>query len=136
MGLQAWLAPPIGVVLIVGLAAAASLAQSTEWVFIAASLVFSVCEGFILAVVGFTWSRRGLGPAMLAAVVTAVVAAPIRWEVAIFTRRGATAPEPIDLLTDLVVSLAWGALAGAASATILRPKLAAIMSDAEARFRR
>jgi hypothetical protein len=134
VGRRAWLAPPIGVVVIVGLASAATLAQSTEWVFIAASLVFSLCEGVVLAVVGFTWAHRGVGAAMLASVATAVVAAPLRWEVAIFTRRGVSAPEPMDLVVDLAVSVAWGAIAGLAGATILRPKLAAIMQDAENRF--
>jgi hypothetical protein len=135
LGRPAWLAPPIGAALIVGLASAASLAQATEWIFLAASLVFSLCEGFVLAVVGYTWSRRGVGAAMLAAAVTAVVAAPIRWEVAIYTRRGLTAPQPIDLLSDLLVSFAWGALAGAASATVLHRKLGALVADAEGRFR-
>jgi hypothetical protein len=132
---RAWLAPPIGATLIVALATAASLAQATESVFVAASLLFSLCEGVILAIVGYIWwSRRGIGAGILAAVVTAAVAAPARWEVAIFTRRGLSAPQPSDLLSDLLISIVWGAFAGLAGATILRPRLAALMHDAEARF--
>ena len=90
---RAWLALPLGVVIIVALAAAASLAQATESVFVAASLVFSLCEGVVLAIVGFIWwSRRGIPAAILAAVVTAAVAAPARWEVTILTRYGQSVP--------------------------------------------
>jgi hypothetical protein len=122
-----WLSAPIGVAVIVGLAAAASFAQSTTAVFIAASLVFSLCEGVVLAVVGYTWSRRGLTAAVLAAGVTAAVAAPLRWEVSLM--RFAQPVQQMDLLTDLLVSIAWGALAGLAGATILRPRLAVLMRD-------
>jgi hypothetical protein len=133
--LRAWLALPIGVLVIVVLALAASLAQATEGVFVAASLVFSLCEGVVLAIVSFIWwTRRGLPAAILAAVVTATFAAPVRWEVNILARNGQSAPIPSDLLTDLLVSIAWGAFAGLAGATVLRPKLAALMRDAEARF--
>lgn len=129
-----WLAPPIGILMIVGLAATASLAQSTEWVFIAASMLFSLCEGVVLAVVGFIWSRKGIAAAMAASIATAVVAAPARWEVTVLMRSNRPAPEQTDLLADLAVSIAWGAIAGLAGATILRPKLSAILQDAESRF--
>jgi hypothetical protein len=134
IGRQAWLAPPIGVVVIVGLAMAAALAQSTEWVYVAASLVFSLCEGVVLAIVGFTWSRRGNAAAVLAAMVTAAVAAPIRWELLILTRSGLSIPLPTDLLSDFAFSIAWGAIAGLAGATVLRQKLAALMHDDRTRF--
>ncbi len=127
MSRTAWLSAPIGAVIIVGLAAAASFAQSTEAVLIAASLVFSLCEGVVLAVVGYTWSRRGVIAAVLAGGATAAVAAPARWEVSLL--RFAQPVQPTDLLTDLLVSIAWGALAGLAGATILRPRLAALMRD-------
>jgi len=133
--LRAWLAVPIGVLVIVALAAGASLAQATESVFVAASLLFSLCEGVVLAIVGFIWwSRRGIPAAVLAAVVTAAVAAPARWEVTILAHYGQSALSSTDLLSDLLVSIAWGAFAGLAGATVLRPKLAALMRDAQARF--
>jgi len=132
---RAWLAVPLGVVIIVALAAGASLAQAAESVLIAASLVFSLCEGVVLAIVGFIWwSWRGIPAAILAAVVTAAVAAPARWEVTILTRYGQSVLAPTDLLSDLLVSIAWGAFAGLAGATILRPKLNALMRDAQTRF--
>jgi hypothetical protein len=127
-----WLSPPIGAVVIVGLATAASLAQSTEAVFVAASLVFSVCEGVVLALVGYAWSRRGLVAAMLAAAATAAVAAPARWEVSLL--RSGLPVQQTDLLADLLFSIAWGALAGLAGATVLRPRLANLMHDAQHRF--
>ncbi len=126
---QAWLAPPLGAALIVALAAAASLAQASPEVFIAASLVFSLCEGVVLAIVGFNWSRRSIAAAILAAAMTAAVAAPARWEVAILMRPGQLPPQPVDLLTDLLVSIAWGAFAGLAGATVLHRKLATLMHD-------
>ena len=131
---RAWLAPPIGAAIIVALAAALSLAQATDWVFLLASLVFSLCEGVVLALVGFTWIRRGVVAAVLAAAVTAAVAAPLRWEVRFFMHYGQPIPQTLDLLTDLAVSVAWGAFAGLAGATILRPKLAALMKDDQERF--
>jgi len=135
IGLRAWLAVPIGVVVIVLLAAGASLAQATEGVYVAAALLFSLCEGVVLAIVGYIWwSRRGLPAAILAAVVTAAVAAPARWEMTILAHYGQSALASTDLLSDLLVSIAWGAFAGLAGATALRPKLAALMRGAEARF--
>jgi hypothetical protein len=111
------------------------LAQAGQSVFVAASLVFSLCEGVILAIVSYIWwSRRGVGVAVLAAVVTAAIATPARWEVAILARQGLSSPQPADLLADLLITVAWGAFAGLAGATILRPRLAALMHDAEARF--
>jgi hypothetical protein len=124
-----WLAPPLGAVAIVALAAALSLAQATESIFLVASLVFSLCEVVILAIAGFMWSRRSIPAAMLAAALTAAVAAPARWEVGILMRSSQLPPQPTDLLTDLLVSIAWGAFAGLAGATILRPKLATLMHD-------
>jgi hypothetical protein len=123
----AWLSAPIGAVIIVALAALASFAQSTAAVFVAAALVFSLGEGVVLAVVGYSWSRRGLIAAVLAAAATAAVAAPARWEVSLL--RFSQPVQPTDLLTDLLVSIAWGALAGLAGATILRPRLAVLMRD-------
>lgn len=123
----AWLSAPIGAVVIVALAAAASFAQSSSAVFIAASLVFSLGEGVVLAVVGFSWSRRGLLAAVLAGAATAGVAAPARWEVSLL--RFSQPLQQTDLLVDLLVSIAWGALAGLAGATILRPRLAVLMRE-------
>jgi len=127
MSKTAWLSGPVGAVVIVALAAAASFAQSTGAVFIAAALVFSLCEGVVLAIVGFSWSRRGLLAAVLAGAATAGLAAPARWEVSFL--RFSQPVQPTDLLTDLLVSIAWGALAGLAGATILRPRLAVLMRD-------
>src|SRR5260370_36605180 len=59
MSKTAWLSAPIGAVIIVGLAAAASFAQSTEAVLIAAPLVFSFGGGVVLAAARDTLSRRG-----------------------------------------------------------------------------
>jgi|SRR5579859_1579008 len=129
---RGWLAPPIGAVIIVLLATAASFAQSTEAIFVAASLLFSVCEGVVLAIVGFAWSGRGVLAAVLAGGATAAVAAPARWEVNLL-RSGQVVPLT-DLLADLLVSIAWGALAGLAGATILRPRLATLMHADEQRF--
>jgi hypothetical protein len=123
----AWLSAPIGAVIIVALAALASFAQSTTVILVAAALVFSLCEGVVLAVVGYSWSRRGLVAAMLAGAATAAVAAPARWEVSLL--RFSQPVQPTDQLTDLLISIAWGALAGLAGATILRPRLAVLMRD-------
>src|SRR5580704_16079670 len=75
-----WLAPVIGAVIIIGLAAAATYAQATNEIFLAASLLFSLCEGVVLAFVGFAWSGRGVYFAALAGAVAAALAAPGRWE--------------------------------------------------------
>ena len=121
----AWLAPLIGAAVIVGLAAAASLAQATPEVFVAASLVFSLAEGVVLAVVGYTWRERGPALAALAGAITAAMATPVRWEVAL--ARTARPAQPTSLAADLVVSLAWGALAGLAGATILKRRIGTLM---------
>ena len=121
----AWLAPLIGAAVIVGLAAAASFAQATPEVFIAASLVFSLCEGVVLAVVGYVWRERGPALATVAGAITAAMAAPVRWEVAL--ARTAQPVQPTNLAADLVVSMAWGALAGLAGATILKKRIATLM---------
>ena len=120
----AWLSPPIGAAVIVALAAAASLAQATPEIFVAASLVFSLCEAVVLALVGYAWSRRGLVAATLAGIGTAAVAAPARWEVTLL--RYGLPLQQRDLLEDLLVSIALGALAGLAGATILRSRFAAM----------
>ncbi len=65
---------------------------------------------------------------------SAAVAAPARWEVTILAHYGQAVLSTTDLLSDLLVSIAWGAFAGLAGATVLRPKLAALMRDAQARF--
>ena len=56
---------------------------------------------------------------------TGGVAAPARWEVTIL-RYGLPLPQA-DLLEDLLVSIALGAFAGLAGATVLRTRLAALM---------
>jgi hypothetical protein len=122
----------IGGTVIVLIGAAASLAQATPEVYVAASLVFSLAEGVVLAFVGYLWSRRGPGRAALAGCVTALLATPGRWEFAAV--RYGQKLEPTDLLTDLLVSLAWGALAGLAGATVLRPRIAALTHSQEERF--
>jgi predicted small integral membrane protein len=120
-----WLGPIIGATLIVVLAWAASLFQATSEVYIAASLTFSICEGIVLAIIGAAWSPRGVPTAMVVACITAVLATPGRWEVA-YLRTGVN-PQMNDLLLDLGVTVAWGAFAGLAGATILRERLAALM---------
>jgi len=118
------------VIVLVG--AAASLAQATPEVYVAASLVFSLAEGVVLAVVGYLWSRRGPRLAALAGCITALLATPGRWEFAAV--RSGQKLEHTDLLIDLLVSLAWGALAGLAGATVLRPRIAALTHSQEERF--
>ena len=44
-------------------------------------------------------------------------------------RSGQLPPQPVDLLTDLCVSIAWGAFAGLAGATVLRRRLATLMGQ-------
>jgi hypothetical protein len=133
IGRRAWLAPIFGATLIVCLGAAASLAQATAEVFVAGSIVFSLAEGVVLAFVGYAWSRRGIGFAVVAACVTAALAAPGRWEF-VYARYGRPI-QTTDLLTDLLLSLAWGAFAGLAGATILKPRIAALTHADEDRFR-
>jgi predicted small integral membrane protein len=120
-----WLGPIIGATLIVVLAWAASLFQATSEVYIAASLTFSICEGIVLAFIGAAWSPRGVPTAMVVACITAVLATPGRWELA-YLRTGVN-PQMNDLLLDLGVTVAWGAFAGLAGATILRERLAALI---------
>jgi hypothetical protein len=117
---------------IVLLGAAASLAQSTPEVYVAASIVFSLAEGVVLAFVGYLWSPRGPAFAAVAGCITAVLAAPGRWEFASVRYRQTL--QPMDLLVDLAVSLAWGALAGVAGATVLRPRIAALTHSDQDRF--
>jgi hypothetical protein len=120
-----WFAPIIGATTIVAVAALASLEQSMPEVFVAASVVFSIIEGVVLAFIGCVWSSRGVPNAVLAASVTAVLAAPGRWEVA-RVRTGHMAQQT-DLLADLALTLAWGAFAGLAGATVLRARLSALL---------
>ena len=133
VGRSAWLAPPIGVAVIVGLAYAAARAQATTEIVVAAALMFSLAEGVVLALVGWTWSRRGVSAAMVAGAVTAAVAAPVRWEVS-FLSGTLQSFQPVDLAVDLCVSVAWGALAGLAGATVLHSKLSALMHSDRERF--
>jgi hypothetical protein len=115
---------------IVALAFAASRAQATTEIFVVASLVFTVCEGLVLAIVGWMWSPRGVVASIVAAALTAALAAPARWQVASTFQP----VQPIDLVMDLLLSVAWGALAGLAGATILRAKLGALMHTDRERF--
>jgi hypothetical protein len=130
-----WLAPPLGLIVIVGLAYAAAGAQASPEVFVAAALLFSLCEGVVLAVVGWTWSGRGVLSAVIAAAATAALAAPARWEIGSLAGyvRG---QQTTDLLMDLLVSTAWGAMAGLAGATVLKARLTALMHTEEERFTR
>jgi hypothetical protein len=122
---SAWFAPIVAVTLIVVFAWAASLAQATPEIFVAASLAFSIAEGIVLAFVGCLWSSRGVPIAVVVAAITGVLAAPGRWEVAyLHTAHALQAP---DLLTDLGVTVAWGAFAGLAGATILRERLRTLL---------
>jgi hypothetical protein len=123
----AWLAPILGATIIVTLAWAASLEQTTPEIFVVASLVFTVTEGIILAFVGCIWSPRGVPVAVGVAVLTAILATPGRWELAML-RTGQT-PQTLDLATDLAVNLAWAAFAGLAGATILRERLSKLLPE-------
>jgi hypothetical protein len=109
----------------VAFAWAASLEQATPEIFVAASLVFSIAEGIVLAFVGSVWSSRGIAIATVVAAITAVLATPGRWEVA-YMHTGHALQLP-DLISDLAVSVAWGAFAGLAGATVLRERLAALL---------
>jgi hypothetical protein len=121
----AWLAPILGATIIVTMAWAASLAQATPEIFVAASLVFSIAEGIVLAFVGAIWSPRGVPTAVGVAMLTAILATPGRWELAML-RTGQT-PQMLDLAADLGVNLAWAAFAGLAGATILRERLSRLL---------
>jgi hypothetical protein len=124
-GRGAWFAPVFGATLIVTLAWAASLEQATPEIFVAASLVFSITEGLVLAFVASVWSPRGVPVAVGVAVLTAILATPGRWELA--RLRTEQTPQAIDLAADLGVNLAWAAFAGLAGATILRERLARLL---------
>jgi hypothetical protein len=121
----AWLAPVFGATMIVTLAWAASLEQASPEIFVAASLVFSVAEGVILAFVAAVWSPRGVLIAVGLAVLTAILAMPGRWELARL-RTGQTL-EPMVLAADAGANLAWAAFAGLAGATILRERLSRLL---------
>jgi hypothetical protein len=124
-----WFAPIFGATLIVILAWVASLEQASPEIFVAASLFFSICEGIVLAFIGCVWSSRGVPIAVAAAAITGVLAIPGRWEVA-YLLTGQTL-QLIDMLTDFGVTIAWGAFAGLAGATILRERLAALLPGGE-----
>ena len=126
-GRGAWLAPIIGSTLIVVFAWAASLQQAAAEVFVAASLVFALVEGIILAFVAAVWSARGLAWAVGMAVLTAVLAIPGRWELG-YLRTGQR-PQLTDLSSDVAVTLAWAAFAGIAGATILRERLLTLLPN-------
>jgi len=125
VGRGAYLAPILGATIIVTVAWAASLEQATPEIFVAASLVFALIEGVVLAFVGTVWSARGVLQAVVAAVITALLATPGRWELAQL-RTGQT-PQLMDLLVDLGVTVAWAAFAGLAGATILRDRLTTLL---------
>lgn len=106
---------------------AASLEQATPEIFVAASLVFSIAEGVVLAFVGAVWSARGVAWAVGVAILTALLATPGRWELA-YLRTGQNA-QLLDLAIDLGVTIAWGAFAGLAGATILRERLLTLLPN-------
>jgi hypothetical protein len=121
----AWFAPIFGATIIVTVAWAASLAQATPELFMAASLLFALIEGIVLAFIGAVWSPRGVQRSVAFAVLTVLLATPGRWEVAQL-RTGQT-PQYADLLLDLAASVAWAIFAGLAGATILRDRLLALL---------
>lgn len=125
-----WLGPIIAATLIVVIAWAASLFQATSEVFVAASLIFSLLEGVILAFVGAAWSSRGVPIGAVVACITAVLATPGRWQLA-YLRTGVT-PQINDLLLDLGVTLAWAAFCGLAGATVLRERLRTLLPGNQA----
>jgi len=127
IGRGAWLAPIIGATIIVLLAYLASLEQATPEIFVAASLVFSIAEGIVLAFVAAVWAERGIGIAVAMSVLTAVLAIPGRWQVA-YGRTGSMPPVP-DLAIDAGVTLAWAAFAGIAGATILKERLLTLLPN-------
>ena len=120
-----WLGPIVAATLIVFMAYAASMFQATAEVFVAASVVFSLFEGIVLAFVGAGWSSRGVPFAVVVACITGVVATPARWEIA-YLRTGVN-PQMPELLADLGLTLAWGAFTGLAGATILRERLTTLL---------
>jgi hypothetical protein len=124
-GRGAWFAPIVAVTIIIVFAWAASLEQATPEIFVAASLAFAIGEGIVLAFVGCVWSSRGVAVAAVVAAITAALATPGRWEVA-YLRTG-HALQLTDLMSDLAVTVAWGAFAGLAGATILRERLSALL---------
>lgn len=121
LGRGAWLAPVFGATIIVTLAWAASLEQATPEIFVAASMVFSLAEGVVLAFVAAVWSPRGIPLAIGMAVLTAILATPGRWELA--TQHTGQSLQMLDLAEDAAVNLAWGAFAGLVGATLLRERL-------------
>jgi len=120
-----WLSPIIAATIIVILAWAASAEQATPEIFVAASLLFSLCEGIVLAFMGCVWASRGVVIAVAVAALTGLVAIPGRWEVAnLLTHQNL---QLMDMLQDIGVTVAWGAFCGLAGATILRQRLSALL---------
>ena len=122
---MSWLGPILGATIIVVLAWAASQFQATAEVFVAASLLFSLFEGVVLAFIGAAFSSRGIPVAIVIACITAVLATPGRWEVA-YLRTGVN-PQMNDLLVDLGATLAWAAFCGLAGATVFRDRLSRLL---------
>jgi hypothetical protein len=121
------LGPIVAATIIVVLAYGASLFQSTPEIFVAASLVFSLGEGIVLALVGAAFARNGAPVGTVVAMIAAVLATPGRWEVA-YLRTGLK-PQMLDLLVDLGATIAWGAFAGLAGSTVLRERLQRLLPE-------
>ena len=120
-------AVPIGVVLIVAFAAAASLAQASR----RSSLPLRWCSVWAKAWCWPSLASSGVGRGLAAAMLAAALdgrGQPVRWKVRLHAPRQ-PAPQQLDLLVDLLVSIAWGAFAGLAGATVLYRKLATLMHD-------
>jgi hypothetical protein len=117
----------LGTTIIVTLAWAASLEQATPEVFAAASVLFALGEGIVLAFIGAAMSARGLAWAIGLAMLTAILATPGRWEVA-YLNTGQR-PPLTDLGIDFVVTVAWAMFAGLAGATVLRERLRTLLPN-------
>ena len=122
-----FIGPLLGTTIIVTLAWAASLEQSTPEIFAAASVFFALAEGIVLAFVAAAMSSRGLRWAIGLAIVMAILATPGRWEVAYL--RTNQRPQLTDLGIDLGVTLLWAAFAGLAGATVLRERLLPLLPN-------
>ena len=120
-----WLSPILAATIIVILAWAAAAEQATPEIFVAASLLFSLCEGIVLAFIGCVWASRGVVVAVGVAALTGLLAIPGRWELAsLLTHQ---TPQLMDMLQDVGVTVVWGAFCGLAGATILQKRLAALL---------
>ncbi len=121
------LAPILGATVIVVIAWFAAQEQATPEIFVAASIVFALLEGIVLAFVAAVWSGRGIVWGVGMAVVTAILATPGRWELAY--QLTAQTPQLKDLAIDAATNIAWAAFAGLAGATILRDRLLALLPN-------